>query len=38
MMGGSMTFLWWGASIWFIIFTILVVVRLNRIVQLLEKK
>lgn len=38
MMGGGMMFLWWGASIWLIIFTILVVVKLNRIVQLLEKK
>ena len=30
--------MWWGASIWFIVFTVLVVVKLNRIIQLLEKK
>ena len=37
-MFGAMPFLWWGASIWFIVFTILVIIKLNRIVQLLEKK
>ena len=37
-MFGGMSFLWWGASIWFIVFTVLVVVKLNRIIELLEKK
>jgi hypothetical protein len=38
-MFGGMPFLWLGASsIWFIVFTILVIIKLNRIVELLEKK
>jgi hypothetical protein len=27
-----------GAFVWFIVFTVIVTVRLNRIIQLLEKK
>ncbi len=37
-MFGVMPLLWSGAYIWLIVFTILVIIKLNRIVQLLEKK
>lgn len=35
---GFMGLIWLGASIWFIVFTILVVVKLDRIIKLLENK
>jgi hypothetical protein len=38
MMGGFMMLLWWIAAIWFVVFTILVVVKLDKIISLLEKK
>lgn len=39
LMGGGMMMLFaWAAFIWFIVFTILVVLRLDKIVKLLEKK
>lgn len=37
-MGSLMILLWWAVFIWVIVFTILVVVKLDRIIQLLEKK
>lgn len=36
-MGFSMV-LWIGIAVWFVVFSILVIGKLNRIVQLLEKK
>jgi hypothetical protein len=38
MMAGFTGLIWLGASIWFIVFTILVVVKLDRIIKLLKKK
>lgn len=38
MMGGFMLLILWAAFTWFIIFTILVVVKLDKISKLLEKK
>ena len=38
MMGNFMMFLWWLASVWFLVFTIIVVIQLDRIAKLLEKK
>ena len=38
MMGGFIGLLSWVVFIWFIVFTVMVVVKLDRIVQLLEKK
>jgi len=36
--GAFTGFVGWAASIWFVVFSILVVVKLSRIVNLLEKK
>lgn len=38
MIGSFITLLWWVAFIWLIVFTVLVLVKLDRIVRLLEKK
>ena len=38
MMGGFMVLVWWAVFIWFIVFTVLVVSKLDKIIQLLEKK
>lgn len=38
MMGGFGMFLWLAALIWFVIFTILVISKLNRIIRMLEHK
>jgi len=35
---GFTSMIWVGAFIWFVIFTVLVTVKLNKIIQLLEKK
>jgi hypothetical protein len=35
---GLVMFLWSGLVIWFVVFSILVLVKLYKIVQLLEKK
>ena len=37
-MGGSGMLIAWGAFIWFIVFTILVVFKLDRIADLLSKR
>ena len=37
-LGGFGMFLWWGFAIWLVIFTVLVIGKLNRIVQLLERE
>ncbi len=38
MMGGFMGLVSWALFIWFIVFTVLVVMKLDKIAQLLEKK
>jgi len=38
MTGYFMVFVWWMVFIWFVAFTIIVVAKLNKIIQLLEKK
>ena len=38
MMGGFMGIISWAVFIWFIVFTVLVVGKLDRVIQLLEKK
>ena len=38
MMGGATGLIAWAVFIWFIVFTVLVVGKLDRIIQLLEKK
>ncbi len=38
MMGGFMIIVWWAVFTWLVIFTIMVVKKLDKIVKLLEKK